>query len=154
MNVKAALDAMAACLCAEVNADNSLCFCGIIVGDAPYDVSGECGGKCGQAWVRLVGAYPQASLGEADLTDNNCRKALGLDLEIGVMRCFPVSEDPPSEAELLLVSDQQVADMLAMRKAILCCDAFDGVILGNYEPIGPEGEGGLVGGIWQFAVGE
>lgn len=153
MDVKGLLDDLAGCVCAAVNSDNSLCFCGILVGTAPYNVTGECKKKCGQAWVRLVSAYPSTVLGEADLTDNNCGKSLGLDIEIGVMRCFPIKETYKTE-DLLAVSDKQVADMLAMRQAILCCDFEADVILGEYTPLGPEGEGGHVGGVWNLSVGD
>lgn len=155
MDVKTVLDAIAACLCAEVNADDSLCFCGVLVGDSAYDVSGECDDtKCGQAWVRLVQAYVSSSVGEADLTVNNCGKALGLDIEMGVLRCFPIQAEAPSEEDLITISDKQIEDMEAMRRAILCCDAFDAVVLSAYEPVGPLGQGGFVGGVWTFSVGE
>lgn len=159
MDVKGFLDALAGCLCAAVDSDQKLCFCGILVGTAPYDVTGECSDDaCGQAWVRVVTAYPASELGVADTSPNNCAKGLGLDIEVGVMRCFPVSGDPPTVAELLEVSDKQVADMLAMRRAILCCveELDDGVevVMGEYTPIGPEGEGGQVGGAWLISVAE
>lgn len=159
MDVKALIDNLAECLCAEVNADDSLCFCGVLVGTAPYDVSGECSDqKCGQAWVRLVLSYPASEVGVADTTIGNCGKGLGLDLELGVMRCFPISEEPPTEAELLAVSDKQIEDMLGMRRAITCCFADEeediGYVMGEYTPVGPEGEGGQVGGVWLISVAE
>jgi hypothetical protein len=36
-----------------------------------------------------------------------------------------------------------------MRDAIMCCD-FDNIVLGQYQPLGPQG--GLVGGFWTVDV--
>lgn len=151
------------CLCAKID-ENELpkpCFCGMLAGDIAYDMMGandDCDsddeGGCGQAWVRLVNAYPSVSVGVAELTPGNCTKAFGYDLEIGILRCSPIEEkggamDP---AEMLATTQLQIADMLTMQQAIMCCTAFetDDFVMGTYQPIGPEG--GVVGGIWPVSI--
>lgn len=158
--VFATMAALAQCLC-EKNTEYDLpglCFCGIIAGDAPYDATGvgDCDDDgCGQGWVRLSTAYPSTSVGIADITPGNCGKALGMDIEVGVLRCFPMGDngEPSSEEEMLATSQLQIADMLMMREVIMCCVDIesDDVVLGEYLPIGPEGQP-LVGGTWRIAI--
>ena len=46
---------------------------------------------------------------------------------------------------MLTYMDKQMADMAAMRRAIVCCNGdFDDIILGQYTPLGPAG--GVYGG--------
>lgn len=155
---------IAECLCRTMK-ENELppvCFCGIIAGDQPYDatgVGGDCDddedGGCGQAWVRLALGYPSVSTGVADVTPNNCAtKGFGYDLEVGIMRCIEIGKDGlalPAE-DMLAATQLQVADMLTIQQALLCCDGLPGedFVIGQYRPIGPEG--GLVGGSWTLSV--
>lgn len=156
---------LATCLCAAIadpaNALPPVCFCGIIAGDAPYDVAG--GGNCdeddedsgcGQAWVRLVTGYPSSSVGIADTEPGNCSKGFGYDIEIGIMRCFPTPDEgePVDDVEMLAASQLQIADMLVMQQALLCCSSIDNenTVMGQYQPIGPEGT--LLGGIWTISI--
>lgn len=159
---------IATCLCAKI-AENDMpkvCFCGLLPGAVPYDamgIGGECfdtdgdavedADGCGQAWVRLLTGYPSSSVGVADVTPNNCTKGFGFDIEIGITRCFPIEEKGGIlPADVVLAAVQlQIADMLVMQQAIVCCD-FDSenTVMGQYQPIGPEG--GVVGGTWVVSV--
>lgn len=142
---------LATCLCAELDPTPS-CFCGVLAGGDPYDAMGDCdAGDCGQAWVRLLGVVPATTVGQPDLTLRNCSAGLSYDLEIGVLRCFPSQEGPLDEAEMLAIAEQQYDDMLAMRRAVNCCDELDEYILGPYIPVGPDG--GAIGGVWNLTLG-
>lgn len=155
---------LAACLCAEI-ADScetegapGVCFCGILTGGEAYDASGvgDCAeDACGQAWVRLVNAYPAQAIGQQDVDPGNCNKTVGYDLEVGLYRCFPIEENGGSvtDEEMAEAVDRQIKDMELMRKAIVCCDALPTkeYVLGAYAPYGPLG--GLVGGTWSLVLG-
>lgn len=155
------LSALASCLCAEIlNPDNGVpdvCFCGIVPGEGvPAEYAGDCNTKCGIAWVRLVSVYPSNQVGVLITEPGNCAFGLGIDIEMGMLRCIEVGgEDgsPPSAAELLAASQLQVADALLMQRALYCCTAIPQkeVILGTYQSLGPEG--GLVGGAYSISMG-
>lgn len=151
--------ALAICLCAEVTDDEgeSLCFCGVMAGDQAYDFAGlgECGsGKCGQAWVRVVSVYPSTALGEANTEARNCDVGMGADIEVGILRCWPIEDEgePVEPAVMFEVAEQQLIDEASLRSAVQCCDALDAYILGQWNPVGPEG--GLIGGTYTVYVGE
>lgn len=156
---------IAECLCGKIVENDlpPLCFCGIIAGEAPYDamgVGGECDeddedSGCGQAWVRLVNGYPSTNVGQADVMPGNCSNGFGFDLEIGILRCSRIEEKGgalPAE-EVLEGVQLQIADMLTMQEALLCCPDLNNedFILGQYQPIGPGG--GVLGGTWLISVG-
>jgi hypothetical protein len=151
MSVFERLTDLAACLCAQIEADGGppTCFCGVIPGDAAVgDYAGDCDEKCGMAWVRLIMAYPATGVGAPDETVGNCSASLGFDVEVGILRCIDVPEDgsaPPAE-EQVATTQLQVADMMTMWRAINCCEALPNkdFILGAYQPMGPLGA--LVGG--------
>lgn len=148
------LTLLAACLCAQIqdpeNGVPDVCFCGIVPGDAAVgQYAGDCSVKCGMAWVRMVNLYPSQGVGQATMVPGNCGRAIGIDVELGIMRCISVGDERgnlPSPAELLAATQLQIADALIMHKAVYCCDALpkQDVIVGEYTPLGPEG--GLVGG--------
>lgn len=152
-----ALAELATCLCSELTKDGSpgLCFCGLVPGDAAGDqYAGDCE-QNGMAWVRLVTAYPATGVAVPSETPGNCNDGLGFEIEVGAMRCISAGEDdgsPPSAEELLAATDLQIRDMMAMRRAILCCDALNpkDLLLNSYGPIGPAGI--LVGGVWTLSV--
>lgn len=154
------LNAIATCLCAQITADGlpETCFCGVLPGEAvAASYAGNCATACGMAWVRLANSYPTKVLGEPDLTAGNCGAGMGFDVEIGILRCAPVGNSagaPPTAAQMLAATELQIADMHVMQKAALCCGEVStrDVILGTYEPVGPEG--GLVGGtvIAQYGI--
>lgn len=153
MSVQDTLEQLAACLCAQIITDGSpgVCFCGLVPGEAvALDYLGDCpDGLCGMAWTRLITAYPATILGTPSLEPGNCAIGLGLDIELGIARCasMPATDGtPPSDAQLLADTQQQVADMETMRRAVLCCNEGIDWILTNYTAQGPQG--GLVGGSW------
>lgn len=153
---------LAACLCAQIadpeNGVPDVCFCGIMPGDqAVGDYGGDCKVACGLAWVRLVSLYPMAVIGAPDPTPGNCGVGVGIDVEMGIMRCISIGNDVtgelPSAAELLEAAQLQFADALVMRKALFCCDAIptkEGIMT-VYTPAGPMG--GLVGGTVTVSLG-
>lgn len=159
-DLSTSLEGLAACLCAELQAMAApfVCFCGVIIGEDTYDLSGigDCeDNACGQAWIRVTQAYMASDLGEQDVDGNNCSLELNVDLDIGILRCLEVPEkgEANTPEELLAAFRQQNEDMLAIRRAVLCCDAIDtrDVILGLWTPQGPQG--GIYGGIWTATLG-
>jgi hypothetical protein len=148
------LDNLAICLCSQLLDDNlpEVCFCGIMPGeDVPVD-PGDCAGGCGQAWVRLATAYPSVAIGQPAQAPGNCTMGIGIEIEMGVVRCFDVGDGqtPPEPQELARAGRLQVADMLAMWRAVACCNSAKDFILGQYIPIGPQG--GVVGGTLPLAI--
>lgn len=148
------VEALATCLCAQLLAAGTprLCFCGLVSGtEVPLDLAtsaGKCRNANGFAFIRLASTYPSTQVGVADLTPGNCAKSQGLDLEVGVFRCYPVMRDgsnPPPD-KMLASTKLQYADEQTMRKAISCCGWLEpeDFVVGLYVPIGPEG--GIVGG--------
>jgi hypothetical protein len=130
-----------------------LCFNGPIPGDGVTAAwIGECaeGGPCGMAWVRVILAYPATGVGIVDQTANNCGKNIGLDIEVGILRCTPVGAEDAEQEEVdaLASSREQMADLLTLRKAISCCPSLakSDYVLGTWTPMGPLG--GVVGGAW------
>lgn len=152
--VLAKLNDIAACVCAQIVADGlpEPCFCGVVPGAIVAPEYSNCSTKCGMVWVRMVSAYPSTILGAADVSDRNCSKTPGLDVEIGAVRCIPVHSDgtPPTAAEMADVTALQIADMLSIRRALECCVGTRDLILGPYTPYGPEGV--LVGGTWLIST--
>src|SRR5215207_570693 len=90
MDLSTTLEALATCLCAELG-EPGFCFCGVIIGEDTYDLSGigDCeNDACGQAWIRVTQAYMASDLGEQDTDGGNCSLELNVDLDIGVLRCI------------------------------------------------------------------
>lgn len=152
---------LATCLCAQISdPENQLpavCFCGLVPGEAPsLEYTGDCENACGMAWVRLATTYPATGPGQASEQPGNCSSLMNVDIEMGIVRCADVGDDfgnPPSPETLLAETQLQVADMLAMQRAILCCDALDprDAVVGPYiATSGPDG--GLVGGTITVSV--
>ena len=155
------LTEIATCLCAEYADGNDaglpgLCFCGVVSGDeASFDYLGDCSDRCGMGWVRLVSAQPWTGIGVESTEPGNCSSLLGLTVEVGVYRCAHVMGSdgvPPTEEEMLAETQLQIADMMAMRRAIVCCGGSKDFVLGAYTPIGPEGA--AVGGTWDVLMME
>lgn len=148
-----ALERLALCLCAQIVADGSpsTCFCGVMPGQGVAADLASCGDGDGIGFVRLASTYPAQTVGVADQTPGNCGVAIGLDIEVGIYRCFPFTGDGsfPDPETLLEVSRQQYLDMESMRRALICCDWLPAkdVLLGQYNPLGPDGD--LIGGTWQ-----
>jgi hypothetical protein len=153
------LTELATCLCAEFAPGNDsglpgVCFCGIVSGAQPaLDFFGNCDDACGMAWIRLATAQPSSGVGLENLNPGNCGSALGWDIEVGVSRCavgLTADGRPPDEADYLTETQLQIADMLAMRHAIMCCSGSKNFIVGPYTPFGPAGN--QVGGVWAVSM--
>ena len=124
---------LSACLCTalEEAGGPDLCYCGPQVGELVLDF---CGGGCdgegcgGQAWVRLVDAFPSSVFPSQDAILTNCRSPWAFSLEIGVARCAPMGDangvggyDPPTMEQNLAAMRLQTSDLAAMRRAVTCC---------------------------------
>jgi hypothetical protein len=128
------------------------------------DFSGSdgCGNGCGQAWVRLAGAFPTDAFPQPSIgTAVRCDAGLGYLLEVGISRCEPVGRTvgnkfvPPTMQEQLDSVRLYTADMAAVRRAITCClrDAHEDdieIALGNWSPL--DSIGGVGGGTWNVTV--
>lgn len=156
MTPQEALEKIATCLCAQLtDCGPEVCFCGVVPGDVvAADYGGGCESGCGGiAWVRMQLAYPSKILGAQNTDPQNCDLAMGMDIEIGVLRCISAGDDAgnaPSAAELLAATQQQTADLMAMWKALSCCGFGKDMIIGAYTPAGPAG--GLVGGSFLLSI--
>jgi hypothetical protein len=149
---------LAGCLCEQIREDGlqEPCFCGVMPGErVAFDYVGNCEDQDGMAWTRLITAYPAAGVGRVNQTVNNCNSTLGIEVEIGLLRSAPTMEaegEPPSEGSQLETTALQIADMLAMARAVQCCFGnkdYD-YILSQYRPFGPMGF--AVGGTYSLMV--
>lgn len=150
---------LASCLCAEFTptggTEPDLCFCDVAPGQTfAHDYVWECDDKCGAAWVRLANAYPAVGVGVPAENRIGCGALLGFDIEIGVIRCLEqesTGEAPPAET-MSAAALTQVDDLIAMRRAVMCCDALkdEDYSLNTYQPVGPQGM--VVGGTWTLSV--
>lgn len=121
---------------------------------ADYCSCGKGTGGCGQAWVRLVRAYPSSVYPTPDLVQPCATVPLAAVLEIGVIRCLPTSQAggaPPTAVQLTEATRVQLGDWAAMLRTLRCCEALQvrSPILGNYDP---RSQGACGGGAWQFTV--
>lgn len=145
------------CLCNALltHGGGQVCLCSVLAGsEVAYDYCAGCGGDtCGQAWVRLVSAFPSSALPDPD-ADARCTGPLAYALEVGVVRCAPLpAEDgtPPDAGEHLDSALQVAQDMQAMLRAMQCCFSRGVLhVVGEYTPVGPGG--GCVGGTWSVTV--
>lgn len=149
------LDNLAICLCSQLLDDNlpEVCFCGIMPGqDVALDYTGDCDDGCGQAWVRLATAYPSTIVGQPRQIPGNCSAGIGIEIEMGIVRCFDVGDGrtPPDPVELGRAGRLQIADMLAMWRAVACCNSSNDFMIGQYTAIGPQG--GVIGGTLPLGI--
>lgn len=151
----ALLTDIAACLCAELG--DGLCFCGVVPGrEFAHDYIWTCDtdGPCGAAWVRLVTAYPADGVGVRQQNPTGCGTSLGLDVEVGVLRCVeqPSNGKAPTEEMLAVAAEEQLGDLVAIRRMLSCCSSLTDLdyTLGTYTPIGPRGA--VAGGTWSLSV--
>ncbi len=154
---------LSACLCEEITASGlpEPCSCGPMIGSLVLDYCGTCkDGSCGgQAWVRLVQAFPSTDFPN-QLTDlRNCNAPLAFELEIGVARCKPIGTAsgvrgyvPPTNEQNIEALRLQTADIAAMRRAVMCCFGADDTdyILGSYTPFPTVGD--CLGGTFNVYV--
>lgn len=142
--------------CAEEAIDPPVCRAFKNPGpNAPHDVC-ETGpnGTDGQLWVAHLTSQPgwPAPTGEP----TTCATPFGEQFEMGVTRCAQgkLTDDggPPDEDLVTADADQQEADRLALRNALLCCLGVEGkdLIIETWEATEPLG--GCVGGVWTFTI--
>lgn len=98
---------------------------------------------------------PLSTYGLLSVLPYNQVAARTLLIEVGVVRCFEWPDDSMfGEGDLTVIWKQQMRDLGAMERAIACCTgrSWDGnqFVLGNYIPIGPEGNMG--GGMFSIAM--
>lgn len=149
------LNRLVDCLCTELaEAGLDTCYCGLLPGQliAAQYVNHKT--RQGMAWVRLNGAWPYTQFPSFN-TAAQCAAPVAFEIEIGSLFCAPVFADsrgnPPSLAAQLEAVRVQTAAMAAMRRAIVCClGTGKTAVLGQYQPIGPEGD--VVGGTWMVTV--
>ena len=151
------LESLATCLCAQIAADGlpTPCFCGVLPGAEFPNKMATCRQADGVAYVRLANTYPSVSVGQSYVEPNNCAVLTGIDIEVGIFRCYPLQREgtnPPPDVmlEKLRLS---LADERAMRRAIGCCEwgvAPGDFVVGAYVPEGPSG--GLLGGSIPLSV--
>lgn len=158
MSLEEVLCDLAACLCAELTpagaVEPDLCYCDVAPGAIfAHDYSWECDDKCGAAWVRLANGYNAEGLGIPS-QNQGCGTLVGMDIEMGVIRCLEQEErgKPPTAESMRAAFNQQISDMLAIRRAVRCCEALGDLdyLLGVYQPIGPTGM--VVGGTWTITL--
>lgn len=134
----------------------AVCFNGVVMGDGMSAAwAGECDNDlCGMTWVRLVNVYPANTPGAQNQQANNCASGLGAEFEVGVLRCTPIDaiDAEEEEADALATTSDVLADIVSLRKAIVCCNDIpkNESVLGTWTPMGPLG--GLVGGAWLLYV--
>jgi hypothetical protein len=141
------------CLCAELTRSGlgENCACALIHGSA--DSIAPPGVGKGYAWVGLNTIFPSKVFPTPAGDASSCPAPLAALVTVGVMRCYAVRATGETPEEMLLYMDKQMADMAAMRRAIVCCNQeFDDMILGTYTPLGPAG--GIYGGQWTVSIGE
>lgn len=153
------LTTLTECLCDELEASGlaAECRCLLVPGIGPsldFCDSG-CDGSCpGEAWVRLMRAFPSAAFPAQDATAT-CFTLLAFDIEVGVARCMPTADargNPPDAQQVFEVARLQLADMAAMRRAIQCCFGSSDreYVLGNFEP--GFGSGGCLISTWGLSI--
>lgn len=147
------LTMLASCLCEQVEATigGLPCFCGVVPGRfLPMDFCDCFGSGCGMAFVRLDSVVPSVAFPNASPTPS-CSDPLAVRIEVGVHRCLPgmnEAGEPPDVAAQDEAVAIQMADMMAIRRAIKCCwqSSSKDYLLGPYTPSGPDGNCG--GGSW------
>jgi len=149
---------MVDCLCAELAASpgGTPCYCGVVPGQVPSMDFCDCldASACGMGWVRLDTAYPSTVFPQQQTAARNCRTPLALSIQVGVTRCVPgldAAGNPPDAVEQAEAVRIQMGDMLAARRAIVCClGDHPAHMLGRYTPLGPLGN--CAGGFWVASV--
>jgi hypothetical protein len=141
------------CLCTGLNASGlgEGCRCTLLHGLGASPAFPAIGKST--AWVGLLNVFPSKTFPSPAVDLNTCIAPIAANVTVGVLRCYQVRTSGETEAELRDYLDVQMADMAAMRRAIVCC-ANDGfaISLGTYSPVGPEG--GIYGGAWTLVIGE
>jgi hypothetical protein len=154
---------LSACLCTEIEASGlpGVCSCGPIVGTLVLDYCSNCGDKgcSGQAWVRLVDAFPSVDFPSPVATPQNCNAPMAYTIEIGIVRCKPLGTNtqlrgfvPPTMEQNVDALRLQTADIAAIRRAIQCCFGAEDKTyqIGTYTAAPPDGD--CLGGYFNIVV--
>jgi len=145
---------VASCLCAQIITDGSPepCFCGVVPGDSVVlAYATDCESRDGMAWVRLISMYPSSTLGEQAFVPGNCTGGIGAEVELGIVRSYPVSGDgeEPPPAVLEEIVRQQVKDAMTLYRTVMPCFANRwarlGMVIGGAR-FGPGGGFGKLKG--------
>lgn len=136
---------------------SDICSYGLTMGEAyvPFlpDPEDDCEEEeefCSQVWVRVMGG---AAVNEPVEFDGRFTPGeMGLDIEVGVLRCFDVPEggEAPSASDVLAAAAQAMSDMNAIYCAAMNCEVWEAIESGQWNPSGPTG--GQYGGTWTFTV--
>jgi hypothetical protein len=123
---------------------------GVVPGDA---VVADYGDGEDMAWVRLVTSYNSEFVGVVDERVGACATGFGVELEVGILRCFSPDPQGLEDHELLAMAEIQHLDMMTIRKVLICTQAYGekDFILGAYRPLGPMGD--MYGGAWTVMLG-
>ena len=141
------------CLCTELEKSglSADCACLLVHGNV-LNVAPPTAGK-GVAWVGIQSIYPSKTFPSPVSDRDTCVAPLAALVTVGLLRCYAVKVNGESYEDMLLWMDKQMADMAAMRRAIVCCGlSVEDISLGVYTPIGPEG--GVYGGTWTVTLGQ
>jgi hypothetical protein len=113
------------------------------------------GDDCGEIIVNLTSTFPSDPF-PSPVQNATCAVDLAYEVQLGIFRCAPAMEvnEPPSPAEQLNATRENLADMAAMHRAIRCCmqTMSRAYSLRAFAPYGPSGN--VVGGIWTVIVGQ
>lgn len=142
--------ALLGCLCDRLaeTLGGPVCRCCLEPGQSvPMDVCCDCGKGNGKASVRLAAVTPVAQARGRCTADDRWVATL----EMQVHRCAaPLQADgqPPTCAQVTRDAAVAMDDAAAMRRAVICCPALDGLEAtpGVWTPLGPLGgcHGGLM----------
>jgi hypothetical protein len=143
------------CVCENIETYGAgpVCWCGLYPGDSvAWDACGECdNGHCGMAYVKPGIAVPYQTFPVAQL-DASCSWPISHSIEVGIVRCFPTSEDDgtPASADAVTEATLNMAlDQAALYRAIRCCSCSE-IALAGWQPLGPLGN--CVGGAWTMWI--
>ena len=147
------LMALHECLCAELERSGLAAECDCVLLHGSSDAVAPPVVGRGYAWVGIQSIFPSKSFPGPDSSLSNCPAPLAALVTVGILRCFQVRATGETPTEMLTYMDKQMADMAAMRRAIVCCNEQMGdMVLGMYTPMGPSG--GVYGGNWSLTIGE
>lgn len=133
------------CLCTQLvqTIEGPVCQCclhsGLLV---PMDACCDCGNGQGQAAIRPVSVYPSTRFPIQDTGFDRCpAQTYAAVLDMSVYRCASTQDDagnPPSCADQTADTLGLIDDMVAMRRAVVCClgsNPDDDFVLGAWSPV-------------------